>query len=199
MNPSDALTADRRMYYNNTWMLHKGVPRKVQVASNKMYVWIDDDMEYMPCTARSLKCWWPRAGAYNTDSGGVYIARRGVRNMRKSATQDDHYFVKYGYTSIPMETLRDGPNHYGVAEGIDRLANISMVSRYNKHEANIVAVSRDILLVDSEETSSTDTLLVIYRGLPAGRLTNVSTAWAYEPSSSCCPLAGRVTRQLERA
>lgn len=192
MNPCDALPKDYGMYYDNCWMRHSthGVGR-VRIMDGDMYFETFSKVPSDPkrVNPRYLSCWWPRPGAFNIDGGGaaVYIARRAMRNMRKSAVANDHYFVKWGspYLKDVMLTLRDGPNAVPLTE-----AQVMLKAG----RAESVAVSRDIIIhPDNDEFN--DEYTIVFRGLESGRLVR----GVYEPTFSASPLTGRILRQLERS
>ncbi|GAG31465.1 unnamed protein product, partial [marine sediment metagenome] len=98
MNPCDAMPKDFQMYYNGCWMEHAthGVGL-VRVHDGVMYLDKENTGENSLRVKPSyLTCWWPRPGAFNCKNHAVYIARRAMRNMRKSAVANDHYFIKWG-------------------------------------------------------------------------------------------------------
>jgi hypothetical protein len=191
MNPCDALTKDYGMYYNGCWMKHSvhGIGC-ISVVSDRMY-WIGDpggSGENLRVQAKSLSCWWPRPGAFNVKGSAVYIARRAVRNMRKSAVGQDHYFVKWGnpYAMNVMLTLRDGPNHVTL-----RVAEAALSD--GRTATTSVAITRDIIITHEEEKPN-GRYTVIFRGLEAGTLHK----GVFDPVFSGNPLTARVLRQLER-
>lgn len=186
MNPSDALPQDYGMYYDGCWMKHTslGIGR-VRVVNGKMYFEKNPGQDE-PKIVRSkyLTCWWPRAGAFNIvgKHKAVFIARRAMRNMRKSAISGDHYFTKWGSpTCRIMETLREGPNLLPLQEAIDLLKKPEWIS---------VAVARDIILTNGEIP---DESIVIFRGEESGTY----KYGCYTPMFSDNPLTGRILRQLE--
>ena len=186
MNPSDALPQDFGLYYDACWMRHKthGIGM-VRVINGDMYLeYTKDRSGPLQVQPKLLECWWPRPGAFNVGNGAVYIGRRALRNMHKSAVCGEHYFTKWGMCSGVelMQLLRDGPNHVTVDEGLRLLAT-------NKRKS--VAVSRDVILTPTT-TDGTETA-VIFRGMEVGFLKN----GVYEPAFSNSPLTGRVLRQLE--
>jgi hypothetical protein len=185
MNPADALTSDYGMYYNGCWMEHSkyGIGQ-ISVNNSRMYLQVDHNEEAIQVKPANLKCWWPRPGAYNVEGSAVYIARRAMRNMRKSAVGNDHYFVKWGnaYAAPVMCTLRTGENQVGFAEAYKRMSTGMATS---------VAISRDIIIFRDTEVKGSYT--VVFRGLEAGTLSD----GAFDPIFSGNPLTGRVLRQLE--
>lgn len=183
MNPADALTADYGMYYDGCYMRHRnhGIGR-IQVIGGDLYLCTSPNADPKLVKPSYLECWWPRAGAFNTKTHAVYIARRAVRNMRKSAVGNDHYFVKWGtpYGVDVMTILQQGTNEIRMDKAIELLNNGSMSS---------VAVSRDIIISPEEG----DTYSVTFRGMECGTWSN----GGFTPLFSESPLTARVLRQLE--
>lgn len=189
MNPCDAMPKDFQMYYDNCWMKHSnhGVGR-IRVIDGNMYMdMLTGKSGPIGVKPNYLVCWWPRPGAFQIGRDAVYIARRAMRNMRKSAVSNDHYFVKWGnpYTKDVMLTLRDGPNCVPIPVAIARLKD---------KRINSAAVTRDII-IHPEDEPNTNCFVVVFRGMEAGRLVNGQ----FEASFSDSPLTGRVLRQLERS
>jgi hypothetical protein len=188
MNPCDAMPKDFQMYYDNCWMVHTtlGVGR-VRVIDGEMHMeLLQGKKQSAAVNAKYLSCWWPRPGAFNLEDSAVYIARRAIRNMRKSAMCGDHYFIKWGtpYQKDAMLLLRDGPNAIPLPEAVDLL-------KHKKYSS--VAVTRDII-IHPEDDPNTNCFTVIFRGMETGRLVNGQ----YEPLFSGSPVTGRILRQLER-
>lgn len=190
MNPVDALAQDRRMYYHNTWMRHSkngiGMMRVDEEGHMRMYLFPNDMIEAEPVKVKpfDLSCWWPRAGAYNILNSAVYISRRSVRSMRKSAVPAEHYHVKWGNHAITNNTMlfmRRGPEHQSLAAAIAALQG-------GKKEA--VAITRDIILTRGDFGE----LTVIFRGLLAGEYRNGE----FIPTFNGSPLAKRVMYKLAR-
>ena len=186
MNPCDALTKDYSMYYDSCWMKHdKWGVGKVRVVGGELYFYQGTSVsdEAKKVTAKSLTCWWPRPGAHNVKTGAVYIARRSMRNMRKSAIGGDHYFVKWGspYGVKIMSALRDGPNLVPLHKAVEMVQSGKQTS---------VAVSRDVILTEHDDPN---TCSVIFRGLESGTYSH----GCYTPGFSESPLTGRILRQLE--
>ncbi len=188
MNPSDAMPQDYRMYYDGCWMEHtKYGVGYIRVKDGGMY--LDKEgrgRDLVRVKPSFLSCWWPRPGAFNVKKKhAVYIARRAMRNMRKSAVANDHYFLKWGmpYGRDVMLTLRDGPNPVEIREARRLLIAGTMLS---------VAISRDVILHPEDEPTA-DVQTVVFRGMDAGRL----VMGTFEPLFSASPLTGRVLRQLE--
>jgi len=188
MNPTDAMPKDYQMYYDGCWMEHtKHGVGLVRVIDGTMYLDKDNGMtEAMRVKPSFLSCWWPRPGAFNCKDHAVYVARRAMRNMRKSAVANDHYFVKWGspYGKDVMMVLKEGQNHLPLREALAVLRSKKMTS---------VAISRDII-IEPEDMPSRDVQSVVFRGIDAGRLNN----GMFEPLFSNSPLTARVLRQLER-
>ena len=189
MNPSDAMPKDYGMYYDNCWMRHTkwGVGR-IRIVDGRM--WLDclgDGSEPKNVKPQYLSCWWPRPGAFNAGRSAVYVARRAIRNMRKSAVNGDHYFVKWGneYTRDIMCLLRDGPNFMGLPEAIEKLKSKAMSS---------VAITRDII-IHPEDKPIGPRYTVVFRGIEAGTMED----GIFEPLFAGNPLTNRVLRQLERS
>ena len=182
MNPSDALTKDWGMYYDGCWMKHRtlGVGR-VLVAEKTLY--LDRDDAATKVDPEDLSCWWPRPGAFNVGKSAVYIARRTIRNMRKSAVGGDHYYLKWGnpYACNVMETLKKGTNHVPLSLGLQML---------DRGDVKAVAVSRDIIIKRESATRYN----VIYRGNEVGTWNPVL---GFKPLFLGSPFTRRVMRQLE--
>ena len=190
MNPCDAMPKDYGMYYEGCWMYHNthGIGRVSTIAGSKS-MWLDTTEGMEPpkkVKASALMCWWPRAGAFNVPNEAVYIARRAIRNMRKSAVGQDHYFVKWGspYAQEVMYTLKTGPNYVTLPEAVRQLSH---------SVRSAVAISRDVIVHFEDESKDNETLTVVFRGMEAGRIIN----GRYEPAFHDHPLTGRVLRQLE--
>ena len=188
MNPSDAMPKDFQMYYDGCWMEHTkhGVGR-VRVIDGTMYLDKDNGLtNAIRVKPAYLRCWWPRPGAFNCGNHAVYVARRAMRNMRKSAVAGDHYFVKWGspYGKDVMMTLREGANQLPLQEALELLRTKKMSS---------AAISRDII-IHPEDKPTIDVQTVVFRGMNSGKL----SGGIYEPLFSHSPLTGRVLRQLER-
>ena len=186
MNPCDALTKDYGMYYDGVWMKHDklGVGL-VKVDCGKLKIDVTRGVEPSKLVkAKDLTCWWPRPGAFNIDGKGraVYIARRAMRNMRKSSVGGDHYFIKWGQSyNVPiMIVLKNGPNPVPLYEAMEMIDG----------GKESIAVSRDIIITSTGESKEYE---VIFRGLTAGTYKH----GCYEPGFSDSPLTGRVMRQLE--
>jgi len=185
MNPCDALTQDYGMYYDGCYMRHKthGIGR-IQVIGGDLYLSTSPRSDPKLVKPSYLECWWPRPGAFNYKERAVYISRRAIRNMRKSAVGGDHYAVKWGspYGMDIMMLLKEGVNSMSIEMGIQKLDAKVMTS---------VAVSRDIILYPDEEP---DNYVVVFRGMEVG-------TWykggGFTPSFSNNPLTPRVMRQLE--
>lgn len=187
MNPIDALPEDFGMYYDGCWLRHKnhGIGL-IRVIDGEMHLYTNPRTNKTPIKVQPklLECWWPRAGAFNCGSRAIYVARRTLRNMRKSAISGDHYYVKWGDgRGIPlMEILRDGPNHVSVSEGLRK------IERGNQS----VAVGRDIIIAQ-DDLGRSSTNPVYFRGLEVGTLAYGD----YIPLFSDSPFTERVRHQLE--
>lgn len=186
MNPQDAMPADYGMYYDGCWMTHNkhGVGR-IRVIDGRLYFEKNPGREDpIKVQGKSLSCWWPRPGAHNAkkQKRAVYIARRAMRNMRKSAIGGDHYFIKWGNPSRIeiMGTMRDGPLLTPLHDAMTSISN----------DGKAVAVARDIILAPNDYPSTYD---VIFRGEEAGTYQH----GVYTPLFSDNPLTGRILRQLE--
>lgn len=188
MNPTDAMPKDYGMYYNNCWMRHTryGVGM-IQVVDGGLFLNYIKGKDPFKVKASNLSCWWPRPGAFNCGNHAIFIARRAIRNMRKSATGQDHYFVKWGtpYGKDIMMVLRSGDNSKSLAEAASLMASGASSS---------VAITRDIIIHPEEEINQ-PLYTVLFRGIEVGRLVSGS----FEPLFSGSPLTGRVIRQLEGA
>lgn len=117
-------------------------------------------------------------------AGAVYIARQTTRNMKKSASSRDHYFVRWGNalaTNQMMLLLAEPPNYVTLKSAKEIL---------DKKMVPSVAISRDIILTLGMEPNTYE---IIFRGLPGGSLRND----VYEASFSGCPLAARVKAQIQ--
>lgn len=185
MNPSDALSQDYGMYYDNCWMRHTthGIGR-VRVVGGDMYLERQPGADPIQVQPKYLECWWPRPGAFNCGDHAVYIARRAIRNMRKSATSGDHYFVKWGspYGKEVMMCLKTGPNTETMDSAIDLIQKGRMSS---------VAVTRDIIIEPNDRKGEFN---VIFRGMEAGTYTQDG---GFIPLFSNNPWTHRILRQLE--
>lgn len=189
MNPSQALQQDYRLYYHGTWMKHESLGIGVIVVDGTtlyMYPYETGHQEDNPVLveAQDLSCWWPRAGAYNTEQGAAYISRRSHRSMRKSATPIEHYVVKYGpmhNDAGMMCTLRKGPERIALEDAIKLLRNTTRAA---------VAVTRDIILTKG----SFETIGVVFRGLNCGEYRDGE----FIPNFQGSPLAKRVMYKLAR-
>ena len=188
MNPEDALPEDWGMYYDGVWMRHDkyGVGR-IEVLGGDLYLKRSVYSDPIQVRAEYLKCWWPRAGAFNCGNHAIYIARKAVRNMRKSAVAGDHYFVKWGtgFGIDIMEKLRSGPNCHSKVDATRLLEDGDMSS---------VAVTRDIIFTLCEDNP--EKFIVIFRGMEVGTWSEIS---GYTPQFSGHPLTSRVLRQLDVA
>lgn len=180
MKPSDALTRDWPMYYAGTWMKHKFYgPVPVSVYDGKLFVEAHGGRH--PAEPHHLECWWPRSGSYNTKMGAVYIARKAARNMRKSASWNDHYTCTYGRTmrgADPLHLMVRGPNYIAVDAAMELLT---------LEVTESVAVTRDIILKAGDKDVE-----VIFRGNPTGIL----TADGFEPYVPLDPLSKRAYVKL---
>lgn len=188
MNPSDALPQDWRMYYHNCWMEHTTLGiGMVAVSDNRLYFYNyqngDSSVDPVKVNAQDLKCWWPRPGAYNTKAGSaVYISRKAIRTMRKSAVAGEHYVIKWGprLGNIDlMVALRAGPSRHSISYAAKVLKDGLVAS---------VAVSRDLILAKDKFNN----IVVIFRGLEAGEYRDGE----FVPSFTGSPLAKRVMMKL---
>jgi hypothetical protein len=182
MNPVDANKGDWRMYYDGTWMCHSemGVVY-IRVIGDTFYACDrgDPDHEKIAVSAKDLVCWWPRAGSYNAGNGAIYVTRKAHRNMRKSATNGDHYQVQWGYyRGDALKSMRNGPDYMTTADAM-------MCIR--KNVAKSVAVSRDIIL-----SMKGDKIEVVFRGNPTGTIDDNG----YDPYIMGDPLSKRAYYKL---
>ena len=100
MRPSEALPQDWGLYYNGTYMEH--------VTKGPVLVTVSRTNGTLSATAvrglktksvvqpEDLSVWFPEKGAFNTRKGATYIARRALRQMRKSLTLGDLYYCTMG-------------------------------------------------------------------------------------------------------
>lgn len=190
MNPADALPEDWGMYYDGVWMRHTthGIGQ-IQVVGGDMYLRKTPKSDPILVNSRYLRCWWPRAGAFNCGDHAIYIARRAMRNMRKSAMSGDHYYITWGspYGKDMMMVLRNGPNPLPIGDAILGLRSGIVGS---------VAITRDIILsVDFEAgVEHKEPLTVVFRGMEVGTYTEDG---GFVPLFSGSPFTPRIHRQLE--
>jgi len=189
MNPADALPKDYGMYYDGCWMRHSkhGVGR-VNVIGGDLYLQTPGRANPLHVSPQYLEVWWPRARAANMESlsKAVYIGRKAARNMRKSAVSRDHYYVKWG-GAMGMDVmllLVNEQDYPSLEKASDMLAN----------GWESVAVSRDIILTKDEDEGM---LMVVFRGIEAGRLQVIRGHGAFEPLFSGCPWTRPIVQQLE--
>ena len=183
MNPCDALPEDWSMYYNGCWMRHEklGIGR-VEVAGDLLLFYPPGAPDYVIAKPKELSTWWPRAGAFNYNGNAVYIARRNIRNMRKSAIGGDHYYVKWGKcpNSLVMQVLRDHDAYPSVHDAWALL----------RDGRKAVAVTRDIIFSDYDDGECD----VYFRGMEVGRMSQLC---GFVPTFSASPWTRRVLHQLE--
>jgi hypothetical protein len=150
------------------------------------YIYPNDRREDNPVLVKhtDLVCWWPRPGAYNTPRGAVYIGRKAIRTMRKSALPNEHYNIRYGTVGRVWEImliLRKGPERQDLNFAVKVL---------NEELSPSVAITRDIILARGKFGE----ILVIFRGLYAGDYQNGEFISTFPGS----PLAKLVRIKLAR-
>ena len=188
MNPADALPEDWGMYYDGVWMKHtKHGVGQINVIGGDLHFRKSPGCEPIIVKAKYLSCWWPRAGAFNCGDHAIYIARRAIRNMRKSAVAGDHYYVSWGspYGKDVMMMLKGGPNYISPDEA-DRILRAGNMQS--------VAVTRDIIFTQCE--LDPEKVSVIFKGMEMGTW---SANEGFIPLFSGSPFTPRILRQLEEA
>lgn len=145
MNPVDASPADWRMYYHNTWMIHKTHgPCHVSVEYDEedggSFFRINNGTKtFNRINSNHLMLWFPPVGAYNVGSNAVYLGRRAQRMMRKSAAYPDTYYVQWGGRPNATTLLKAliAPVYHTCEDAINKL---------RQGEARSLAISRHIIL-----------------------------------------------------
>jgi hypothetical protein len=177
------------MYYEGAWMRHKAHgPGMVAVSGQTLYFYRypNGRMESDPLVVEPemLQIWWPRSGSYNTPGGAIYIARKAVRSMRKSAHAGEHYVIRWGKERMPR-----GSNVMLALRAGHSLVDLDFALRAIKEKmTKSVAVTRDIILAKTP-----DGLAVVFRGIKVGMLEDED----FVPDHPRSPIALRVTQKMQ--
>jgi hypothetical protein len=168
MKPTQALMKDWRMYYNDTYMMHKdlGVVRIKADMGTLRAIQVLEPYEEHYVKGKDLEVWWPRAGAYNHRRNAYYVARRAHRCMKKSCVPGTHYYCKWGRDALDGG---EGPYVKAMAQG---QMYVPMKVAMEHLDAGLVhsrAVSTDIILTKKERDGAHgNDYAVIFRGQRAG-------------------------------
>lgn len=166
MNPQDAPNADWRMYYNNTWMIHKKHgPCHVQVRMNEetgesfFQVVTTEEKTYKRINSKDLSLFFPLVGSFNVGGSALYLGRRAQRQMRKSASYPDTYYITWGSRRPnQLKLLKQvvSPEYSSLESALEQVSN----------GTPSVAISRNWII--AQKTSTLFNL--IYKGTSIGTM-----------------------------